>query len=138
VVLVEQVLGVVVLVEKSQRNMRLGMLVNAYVLRRHAVFTQKSTDNFADMVAAGLRNHDARHTGTAERNNAVECGAARHGFLRLVVLEKDIQHRLADAYHTSFGRKGFWGFVVHHNVVLWFCKDTKYLGTRKEKHFHWQ
>ena len=77
--------------------MRFGALVAADILRRHTVVLQKTANHIAYMVSAGFRHHSARHSRSPERDDTVECGAARNGLLRLVVLEQDVQYGFSDA-----------------------------------------
>lgn len=109
VVFIEDVLRIIVLVQKRQRNMRLDVLVAADIFRRHTVFLQIAADNVAYMVSTSFRHHCTRHAGTSERHNAVECRAARNGLLRLVVLEDDVKHRLPYPNHTSKSRNLLFG-----------------------------
>lgn len=104
VIFIEDVLRIVVLVQKRQRNMRLDVLVAADVFRRHTVFLQIAADDVAYMVSTSFRHHCTRHAGTSERHYAVECRAARNGLLWLVVLEDDVKHSLPYPNHTSQSR----------------------------------
>jgi hypothetical protein len=72
------------------------------------------------MVAAHFGQHGAGHACPSERNNAIEGRATRNGFLRLVVLEQDIQHGLANAYYA------FLGHVIHTVVsFVWLQRYKK-------------
>ena len=94
-VFIELVLRVVMFVQKSQRDMRLGIRMAAHILVRDTVPTQEMANHIAYMVTSRLRNHGACHSGATQRHDAVEGRTARHGFLRLVILEQDIQHRFS-------------------------------------------
>ena len=72
------------------------------------------------MVAAYFGQHGAGHASSSERNNAVEGRTTRNGFLRLVVLEQDIQHGLTYAYYA------FLGHVIHTVVsFVWLQRYKK-------------
>ena len=58
-------------------------------------------DDVAYMVASHFCHHSAWHTGASERDDAVERRASRNGLLRLVVLEKNIQHGFSYTYYSS-------------------------------------
>ena len=99
--------------------MRLGLLVAADIFRRHTIVGQEAADDVAHMVAAHFGHHGAGHASASQRHDAVEGRAARNGFLRLVVLEQDIQHGLAYAYYA------FLGHATHVFFLSYGCKDTK-------------
>ena len=102
-VLIEHILRIVVLIQKSQRDMRLDMLVAADIVRRHAILVKIVANHIAHMVASHLCHHSARHPCASERHDAVERRASRHSLLRLVVLKQNVQHRLPYSYHPFLG-----------------------------------
>ena len=102
-VFIEYILRIVVFIQESQRYMRLDLLMATNIFRRHTIVKQIAANQVAHMVTSHLCHHGARHASPSERNNTVECRAARNSLLGLVVLEQNIQHCLTYTYYTFFG-----------------------------------
>ena len=100
VILIKYVLGIVLLVEKSERQMRFHPLLSAHERIAHAIALKLIAGEVSDMVIACFCNDVAVHSGSSERDDGVKRASAGNGGLRLVIFEKDIQHGLPNANDT--------------------------------------
>ena len=107
VVFVEHVLGIVLVVEKSQRQGRALSAMNAHAARRHAVFLEETGDAAAHPVVACLADKLCRHARASQRNDAVVDRTARHSAHGLIAAEDDVEHGLAYSYYFPHGSSSF-------------------------------
>ena len=100
-IFVEQVFSVVLLVEESQREGRLGVGKHAHAAVIYTIVAQEALHPFAHTVVAGLTDKISGHTSAPQRYDGIECRAARNGLERLFALENNVEHSLANTYYTS-------------------------------------
>ena len=100
-VLIENVVGIVVLIEKGQRDGRLGVWKAVHIVAIHAVLPQELHDGVAHTVVAGLADKGGWHTRTAQRDDAIEHTAARHSTDGLAAAEYNVENRLANTDYLA-------------------------------------
>ena len=103
VVLVEEIFGLVLAVEESERDGRLAVGIHVHVVGVHMVVFEKLYDVPTHSVVAGLADERGVDASPAERNDAVEHRAARHCADGLLVFENDVEYGLAYTYNFSHG-----------------------------------
>ena len=112
-VLIEDILGIVALVEECQRQGRLRVGIHRHRLGIHAVLLEEADDAATHTVVTSLADKRCVHTTTAQRNQAVKRAATRNSRHGLVVLEYNVENSLANTYYFSHSLLFFVG-----------CKDT--------------
>ena len=112
VVFVENVFGIVLLVEESQRERRLRLGVDVDIVGIDMIVAQKLNDVATHKVVARLADHAGLNAGAAQRHDGVERAATGYGTDGLSALENDVEHGLADSYYFS-------------HILKFFRKDTK-------------
>ena len=100
-ILVKYILGIIVLVEKRERDGRFAVGIHIDVIGVHAVVFQEVDYRPPHPVVSGLADERGVDTRTAERYHTVEHRTSRHGAHRLSVLEYYVEHCLAYSYYLS-------------------------------------
>ena len=100
-VFVEEVFGIIVLVEEGQRDGRLALGVDIDVFGVDMVVVEKLDDVLSHTVVARLADERGIDARPSERDDAIEHGAARHGSYGLLVLEDDVEHGFSDSYNFA-------------------------------------
>ena len=113
-VFVEDVVRIVLLVQKSQRQRRFGVRIDADAVCLAAIVLQKLDNHLSYAVIACFADETCFDTCSAERDDGIECRPSRHSLNGLVVTEDDIEHSLADSNYFS-------------HFIRIFCKDTNKL-----------
>ena len=89
-VLVEHILRIVLVVQESQRNGRLGFRIDIKISGVHTVLLQETDNMTADPVVASLTDHTGLNSRTPQRHNGIERTAARHCTHRLLMTEYNV------------------------------------------------
>lgn len=106
-VLIEDVVGVVVIVEEGKRYGRLAVGKHVDIVGVDTVGAQKVDDIVANAVVAGLTDESGLYTAASQRYCGIESGTARDSADGLSVLEDDVEHGLANSNYFSHDVKPF-------------------------------
>ncbi len=104
----KRVSGVVILVEKSQRNGRLGIPIVKYIdiLGRQIVFVHEIENDLSDRIVSYFGNESCRDTQSPQCNHGIERGTSRDGLCGKTVFEDDVENGFSDA--DNFTHKRFY------------------------------
>ena len=105
---IKRVSGVVILVEKSQRNGRLGIPIVKYIdiLGRQIVFVHEIENDLSDRIVSYFGNESCRDTQSTQCNHGIERGTFRDGLCGKTVFEDDVENGFSDA--DNFTHKRFY------------------------------
>ena len=110
-VFIEEVLGIVVLVEEGQRDGRLGVGIDVDRLGVNAVLFEETDDTAPHAVVASLADEGAAHARAPQRDETVEHRPARHGANGLVLFKHNVKNGLAYSYYASHKLSSFTSIV---------------------------
>lgn len=109
-ILIEFVLRIAILVEKSEREVALRARIDGHEFGRDIVLLHESSDDLSDVVVAGLGDHlDLGSSlglmcfaeNASQTDHRIECRTSRHGLLRLVIAKDDVEDGLAYTYYIT-------------------------------------
>ena len=134
-VLIEDVVGVVVIVEEGERDGRLAVGKHVDIVGVDSVVTQKFDDIRAHAVVAGLADESGFYAAASQGYGGVEGGTAGNRADGLSVLEDNVEYGLANSYYFShdFKTVHVFGLCCRHGcdrvpdskgLVASLCKDT--------------
>ena len=95
-VFVEDVLGIILLVEERQRHGRLGVGESRHIVGIDAVALQKFDDVLPDVVVAGLGDERCADPAASQRRDGIEGRTSGNRLDGFVVFEDDVQYGFAD------------------------------------------
>ena len=100
-VFIEHIVGIIVLIEKSQRDGRLAARIDIDLTVVNTILLKKTDDALPHPVAACGTDKGGGHACTPQRDDAIEHRTTGHCPYRLVISENDIQYRFANTYYFS-------------------------------------
>ena len=100
-ILIKDILGIVVLVQKRQRYGRFSLGIHTDVRGINMIILQKADDATPHTIVARFADKSRIYAATSKRYQSVEHRTARHSTNRLIVAEDDVQYSFSYSYYFS-------------------------------------
>ena len=101
IIFVEQVIGILMLIQKGQRERTLPVREAVDISRGDMILFHKRLNHVPHVVIAYFADKKDLLPQTPQRDQSIEHGTSRDSRIRLVSFEYNIQNGLANAYYLS-------------------------------------